>query len=78
MHRPPKAKTADKHSTGSFTLLQSFIHGIHRSLGEGEHLAPQGMAGFVLANGSMYSNQSGDWKWQARTHNPISVIGMTA
>ena len=25
-----------------------------------QHLAPQGMAGFVLANGSMSSNQSGD------------------
>jgi type I restriction enzyme M protein len=30
--------------------VQHFIH----------HLAPQGMAGFVLANGSMSSNQSGD------------------
>ena len=30
--------------------VQHFIH----------HLAPQGMAGFVLANGSMSSNQSGE------------------
>ncbi len=30
--------------------MQHFIH----------HLAPQGMAGFVLANGSMSSNQSGE------------------
>ena len=30
--------------------MQHFIH----------RLAPQGMAGFVLANGSMSSNQSGD------------------
>ena len=37
-----------------------FIHCIRRSLGEGGHLAPQGMAGFVLANGSMSSNQSVD------------------
>ena len=37
-----------------------FIHCIRRSLGEGGHLAPQGMAGFVLANGSMSSNQSGE------------------
>ena len=40
--------------------VQHFIHCIRRSLGEGGHLAPQGMAGFVLANGSMSSNQSGE------------------
>ena len=34
----------------NFAWVQHFIH----------HLAPQGMAGFVLANGSMSSNQSGD------------------
>lgn len=33
----------------NFAWVQHFIH----------HLAPQGMAGFVLANGSMSSNQSG-------------------
>ena len=33
-----------------FAWVQHFIH----------HLAPQGMAGFVLANGSMSSNQSGE------------------
>jgi type I restriction enzyme M protein len=34
----------------NFARVQHFIH----------HLAPQGMAGFVLANGSMSSNQSGE------------------
>jgi type I restriction enzyme M protein len=34
----------------NFAWVQHFIH----------HLAPQGMAGFVLANGSMSSNQSGE------------------
>ena len=34
----------------NFAWVQHFIH----------HLAPHGMAGFVLANGSMSSNQSGD------------------
>ncbi len=34
----------------NFAWVQHFIH----------HLAPQGMAGFVLANGSMASNQSGE------------------
>ena len=33
----------------NFAWVQHFIH----------HLAPNGMAGFVLANGSMSSNQSG-------------------
>ena len=33
-----------------FAWVQHFIH----------HLAPQGMAGFILANGSKSSNQSGD------------------
>lgn len=34
----------------SSAWVQHFIH----------HLAPHGMAGFVLANGSMSSNQSGE------------------
>ena len=34
----------------NFAWVQHFIH----------HLAPQGMSGFVLANGSMSSNQSGE------------------
>jgi len=34
----------------SFAWVQHFIH----------HLAPHGMAGFVLANGSKSSNQSGE------------------
>ena len=34
----------------NFAWVQHFIH----------HLGPQGMAGFVLANGSMSSNQSGE------------------
>jgi type I restriction enzyme M protein len=38
------------HGNANFAWVQHFIH----------HLAPQGMAGFVLANGSMSSNQSGE------------------
>ena len=37
-------------SNANFAWVQHFIH----------HLAPKGMAGFVLANGSMSSNQSGE------------------
>jgi type I restriction enzyme M protein len=37
-------------SNANFAWVQHFIH----------HLAPRGMAGFVLANGSMSSNQSGE------------------
>jgi type I restriction enzyme M protein len=33
------------------------------------HLAPQGMAGFVLANGSMSSNQSGDCNARSARRN---------
>src|SRR6266852_3676231 len=36
--------------TANFAWVQHFIH----------HLAPTGLAGFVLANGSMSSNQSGE------------------
>ena len=43
----------------NFAWVQHFIH----------HLAPQGMAGFVLANGSMSSNQSGDY--DARSASPM-------
>lgn len=42
---------ADKlRNNANFAWVQHFIH----------HVAPQGMAGFVLANGSMSSNQSGE------------------
>jgi type I restriction enzyme M protein len=37
-------------SNANFAWVQHFIH----------HLAPRGLAGFVLANGSMSSNQSGE------------------
>jgi len=40
----------------NFAWVQHFIH----------HLAPQGMAGFVLANGSMSSNQSGEGEIRQR------------
>ncbi len=53
---PPKGNA-------NFAWVQHFIHCIHRSLGEGGHFAPQGMAGFVLANGPAvagYSTQSGE------------------
>ena len=44
VHGPPPAGNAN------FAWVQHFIH----------HLAPAGFAGFVLANGSMSSNQSGE------------------
>lgn len=51
----PKGERGGVHQFGvppkgnaNFAWVQHFIH----------HLAPQGMAGFVLANGSMSSNQS--------------------
>ena len=40
----------------NFAWVQHFIH----------HLSPQGMAGFVLANGSMSSNQSGEGEIRQR------------
>jgi type I restriction enzyme M protein len=40
--------------------MQHFFH----------HLAPQGMAGFVLANGSMSSNQSGDCPARSASSKP--------
>ena len=43
----------------NFAWVQHFIH----------HLAPAGMAGFVLANGSMSSNQSSDCN--ARSASPM-------
>jgi hypothetical protein len=53
----PRGKRGGVHQFGvppkgnaNFAWVQHFIH----------HLAPQGMAGFVLANGSMSSNQSGE------------------
>ena len=53
----PQCKRGDVHQFGvppkgnaNFSWVLHFIH----------HLAPQGMAGFVLANGSMSSNQAGE------------------
>ena len=37
-------------ATANFAWVQHFLH----------HLSPRGTAGFVLANGSMSSNQSGE------------------
>ena len=50
-------------SAGSFRTLSSASFDIRNSafgISPIHHLAPQGMAGFVLANGSMSSNQSGE------------------
>lgn len=46
----PQVVSEAKDNNANFAWVQHFIH----------HLAPQGMAGFVLANGSMSSNQSGE------------------
>jgi len=49
-------------SGGMFVQSEKFVeeHGGHRGDISIHHLAPSGMAGFVLANGSMSSNQSGE------------------
>jgi type I restriction-modification system DNA methylase subunit len=50
-------------SAGSFRNLPFASFDIRHSsfdIFSVHHLAPQGMAGFVLANGSMSSNQSGE------------------
>ena len=53
----------------NFAWVQHFIH----------HLAPHGMAGFVLANGSMSSNQSGEGDNPPRPHRgrPRRLHGRT-
>ena len=48
-------------------LLQVLVgpRQVGKTTAASHHLAPQGMAGFVLANGSMFSNQSGEGEtWQ--------------
>jgi len=45
----------------NYAWVQHFIH----------HLAPYGIAGFVLANGSMSSNQSGEGRSARRSSRPI-------
>jgi type I restriction enzyme M protein len=56
----PQVVSAAKDNNANFAWVQHFIH----------HLAPQGMAGFVLANGSMSSNQSGDCPARSATKMP--------
>jgi type I restriction enzyme M protein len=46
----PQVVSEARDNNANFAWVQHFIH----------HLAPHGMAGFVLANGSMSSNQSGE------------------
>ena len=48
----------------NFAWVQHFIH----------HLAPQGMAGFVLANGSMSSNQSGECVARSASSRPEAKL----
>jgi type I restriction enzyme M protein len=48
--------------------VQHFIH----------HLAPQGIAGFVLANGSMYSNQSGEGTFESAFGMKTSSLSQRA
>ena len=52
----------------NFAWVQHFIH----------HLAPKGMAGFVLANGSMSSNQSGEGEIRKALVEADLVDGMVA
>jgi len=51
-------------SNANYAWVQHFIH----------HLAPTGLAGFVLANGSMSSNQSGEGEIRKTSSRPISLI----
>ncbi len=44
----------------NFACVQHILPCIRRSLVEGGHLAPPGMASYVLANGSMSSDHSGE------------------
>ena len=46
----PQVVSGARDNNANFAWVQHFIY----------HLAPQSMAGFVLANGSMSSNQSGE------------------
>ena len=46
----PQVASEARDNNANFAWVQHFIH----------HLAPHGMAGFVLANGSMSSNQPGE------------------
>jgi hypothetical protein len=50
----------------NFAWVQHFIH----------HLAPTGMAGFVLANGSMSANQSGDGRTALRAALNLLISGV--
>ncbi|MEW6263881.1 MAG: class I SAM-dependent DNA methyltransferase [Thermodesulfobacteriota bacterium] len=59
---PPPAGNAN------FAWVQHFIH----------HLSPTGMAGFVLANGSMSSNQSGEGEIRRNILEADLVDGMVA
>ena len=52
----------------NFAWVQHFIH----------HLAPQGMAGFVLANGSMSPNQSGERTFESTLKTKTSNISHQA
>ncbi len=55
-------------SNANFAWVQHFIH----------HLAPTGLAGFVLANGSMSSNQSGEGEIRKNIIEADSVDCMVA
>ena len=52
----------------NFAWVQHFIH----------HLSPSGFAGFVLANGSMSSNQSGEEEIRTAIIKPTLVHCMIA
>jgi len=55
-------------SNANFAWVQHFIH----------HLAPTGLAGFVLANGSMSSNQSGEGEIRRKIIEAVLVDCMIA
>lgn len=64
---PRTSKKAPK-GNANFAWVQHFIH----------HLAPDGHAGFVLANGSMSSNQSGEGGIRKAIIEADLVDGMVA
>ena len=60
----PQVVSEAKDNNANFAWVQHFIH----------HLAPQGMAGFVLANGSMSSNQSGECVARSASSKPEAKL----
>jgi hypothetical protein len=64
----PQVASEARDNNANFAWVQHFIH----------HLAPHGMAGFVLANGSMSSNQSGEGTFESALGMKTSSLSQRA